>query len=70
MVNVPEPFDINTSDELLYMTPAKLESAKFPHELSDMGWQDGTPVGLSELPVQPLQRTSRGKEDQCGNVTI
>jgi len=41
---VPEPFQLNVSDELLRITRTKLEAARFPDELSDVGWEDGTPT--------------------------
>jgi Epoxide hydrolase N terminus len=47
----PESFKINVSDELLRVTRIKLESARFPDELRDVGWQDGTPT--SE--IKPLR---------------
>ena len=39
-----EPFQINVSDELLQATRAKLAGARFPDELEDIGWEDGTPT--------------------------
>jgi hypothetical protein len=43
-MSTPEPFEIHVSDELLRVTRAKLESARFPDELQDVGWEDGTPT--------------------------
>jgi microsomal epoxide hydrolase len=43
-MQTPEPFKINVSEELLRATRLKLESARFPDELQDVGWQDGTPT--------------------------
>lgn len=39
-----EAFQINVSDELLSATRAKLANARFPDELEDNGWEDGTPT--------------------------
>jgi hypothetical protein len=42
-INAPEPFEIKVNDELLRLTRTKLESARFPDDLQDAGWEDGTP---------------------------
>lgn len=40
----PEAFKIHVSDELLSTTQAKLANARFPDELENIGWEDGTPA--------------------------
>jgi hypothetical protein len=40
----PRPFKVSVTDELLSKTREKLASARFPDELEDIGWQDGTPT--------------------------
>jgi len=39
---VPSPFELNVPDELLRETRTKLENARFPDELENAGWEDGT----------------------------
>ena len=39
-----EAFQIHVSDELLRATRTKLENARFPDELENIGWEDGTPL--------------------------
>jgi len=40
----PNPFKLNVADELLRDTRTKLENARFPDELQNAGWEDGTPT--------------------------
>jgi hypothetical protein len=38
-----EAFQIHVSEELLDATRTKLADARFPDELENIGWEDGTP---------------------------
>jgi hypothetical protein len=40
----PKPFELNVADELLRETRTKLVNSRFPDDLENAGWEDGTPT--------------------------